>query len=150
MFCKQQAAQLRGIKKEIEAAGARLVFIGNGDLASARHFRDSQVPDCEIVTDPSAASYALLGSRRGAWATLTPRSWPAGLRALRDGFRQTRTQGHALLLGGVAIVDSGGVLRWRYVSRFAGDHPSPGEVVAALRNALGKPATARHERPHNL
>lgn len=55
-----------------------------------------------------------------------------------------------MLLGGVAIVDSGGVLRWRYVSRFAGDHPSPGEVVAALRNALGKPATARHERPHNL
>jgi hypothetical protein len=150
MFCKQQAAQLCRIKKEIEAAGARLVFIGNGDLASARHFRDSQVPDCELLTDPSAASYALLGTRRGAWATLTPRSWPAGFSALRGGFRQTRTQGHAFLLGGVAIVDSSGVVRWSYVSRFAGDHPSPGEVVAALRNAPAKPATARHERPHNL
>ena len=30
---KEQAAQLRGISKEIEAAGARLVFIGNGNTA---------------------------------------------------------------------------------------------------------------------
>lgn len=132
---------MRGIKKDIETAGARLVFIGNGDTAFGRQFKDSLVPDCEVLTDPSTASYALLGARSGRWVTLTPRSWPAGLRALKAGFRQSRTQGHAYLLGGVAIVDSTGVVRWSYVSRFAGDHPSPAEILTALRLALGTPPT---------
>jgi hypothetical protein len=131
---------LRGIKNEIEAAGARLVFIGNGDPAFARDFKGSWVPDCEVLTDPSTASYALLGAKRGAWAVWSPRSWPAGLRAVRGGFRQTRTQGHAYLLGGVAIVDSGGLVRWRYLSRFAGDHPHPTQVLAALKRAVRQPA----------
>jgi len=128
---------LRGIKNQIEAAGARLVFIGNGDPAHARNFKERWVPDCEVLTDPSTASYALLGARRGAWAVWSPRLWPAGLRAIRGGFRQSRTQGHAYLLGGVAILDSGGVVRWRYLSRFAGDHPEPRKIVAALESSGG-------------
>ncbi len=127
---------MRGIKNEIEAAGARLVFIGNGDPSFARDFKETRVPDCEVLTDPSTASYALLGARRGMWTTFTPRSWPAGLRALGGGFRQSRTRGHAYLQGGVAIVDSSGVVRWSFVSRFAGDHPSPGEILAELRRAV--------------
>ncbi len=127
---------MRGIKNEIEAAGARLVFIGNGDPAFARTFKEEWAPDCEVLTDPSTASYALLGARRGAWAVWSPRSWPAGLRAIRGGFRQSRTQGYAYLLGGVAILDSGGVARWRYLSRFAGDHPEPRKIVAALERVV--------------
>ena len=131
---------MRGIKSEIEAAGARLVFIGNGDPALARDFKETRVPDCEVLTDPSAASYALLGARRGAWAVWSPRSWPAGLRAIRGGFRQSRTQGHAYLLGGVAILDSGGAVRWRYRSRYAGDHPSPRQILDAVKRAVREPA----------
>ena len=44
MFCKQQAAQLCGIKKDIEAAGARLVFIGNGETAFARREAENFLP----------------------------------------------------------------------------------------------------------
>ena len=131
---------MRGIKKEIEAAGARLAFIGNGATRFARDFKETWVPDCEVLTDPSTASYALLGARRGAWAVWSPRSWPAGLRAVRGGFRQSRTQGHAYLLGGVAILDSDGVARWTYVSRYAGDHPHPAQVVVAVKRAVHKPA----------
>jgi AhpC/TSA antioxidant enzyme len=141
---------LRGVKNQIEAAGARLVFIGNGDVAFARHFKATLVPDCEVLTDPSTASYALLGARRGIWATLSPRSWPASLRAMRSGFRQSRTRGNAFLLGGLAIVDSIGVIRWSYVSRFAGDHPAPAEIVATLRRVLGKSAAGGQQRPGNL
>ena len=134
---------MRGVKNEIEAAGARLVFIGNGNTAFARHFKETFVPDCEVLTDPSTATYALLGARRGFWTTWTPRSLPATIRALRHGFRQSRTQGHAYLQGGVAIVDSTGVVRWSFVSRFAGDHPSPEYVVATLRRVIGKPAAVQ-------
>jgi hypothetical protein len=131
---------LRGIKKEIEAAGARLVFIGNGATPFARDFKENWVPDCEVLTDPSTASYALLGARRGAWAVWSPGSWPAGLRAVRGGFRQSRTQGQAYLLGGVAILDSDGLARWTYVSRYAGDHPNPRQILAALKRAVREPA----------
>ena len=131
---------MRGIKKDIEAAGARLVFIGNGATPLARGFKETSVPDCEVLTDPSTASYALLGARRGAWAVWSPRSWPAGLRAVRGGFRQSRTQGQAYLLGGVAILDSDGVARWTYVSRYAGDHPNSRQILAALKRAVREPA----------
>ncbi len=131
---------MRGIKKEIEAGGARLVFIGNGATAFARNFKETQVPDCDVLTDPSAALYALLGARRGVWAVWSPRSWPAGLGAIRGGFRQSRTQGDAYLLGGVAVVDSGGVVRWSYISLFAGDHPHPSQVVAAVKRSVREPA----------
>jgi len=131
---------LRGIKNEIEAAGARLVFIGNGAPASARDFKATWVPDCEVLTDPSTASYALLAAGRGAWAVWSPRSWPAGLSAIRGGFRQSRTQGHAYLLGGVAILDSGGAIRWTYLSRYAGDHPDPRQIVAAVKRAARETA----------
>ena len=134
---------MRGVKNEIEEAGARLVFIGNGNTAFARHFKETFVPDCEVLTDPSTATYALLGTRRGLWTTWTPRSLPATIRALRHGFRQSRTQGHAYLQGGVAIVDAIGVVRWSFVSRFAGDHPSPEYVVATLRRVIGKPAAVQ-------
>ena len=131
---------MRGVKKEIEAAGARLVFIGNGNTASARHFKEKFVPDCEVLTDPSSATYALLGARRGFWTTWTPRSLPATVRALRHGFRQSRTQGLAFLQGGVAIVDSTGAVRWSFVSRYAGHHPSPAKIVDTLRHVLGAAA----------
>jgi hypothetical protein len=69
---------------------------------------------------------------------------------LRDGFGQSRTQGHAFQQGGIAIIDSSGRVRWSYVSQFAGDHPLPAEIVARLWQALGKPAAAKHARPTNL
>jgi len=124
---------LRGIKKEIEAAGARLVFIGNGNTAFSRHFKDTFAPDCEVLTDPSTATYELLGARRRFWTTWTPRSLPATLRALRHGFRQSRTQGYAFLQGGVATVDSTGAVRWSFVSRFAGHYPSTAKILATLQ-----------------
>jgi len=143
LFCKEQAAQLRGIKKEIEATGARLVFIGNGNTLFARHFKATLVPDCEVLTDPSTATYRLLGARRGFWTTWTPRSLPATFRALRHGFRQSHTQGYAYLQGGVAIVDSTGAVRWSFVSRFAGHHPSPAYIVSALHRVLEKSAAVQ-------
>lgn len=133
MFCKEQAAQLRAAKPEIEATGARLFFVGNGDVAFARDFKASFVPDCVVLTDPSTTSYGLLGTKRGIRTTLSPSTWVAALRAMKSGFRQSKTRGEARLLGGAAIIDSKGQVRWRYLSRFAGDHPSTAAVLDALR-----------------
>jgi hypothetical protein len=127
---------LRGIKNQIEASGASLVFIGSGGIVFARHFQATLVPDCKVFTDPSAASYMLLGAHSGIWNTLSPRSWPAILHALRGEFWQSRTQGHAWLQGGVAIMDAHSVVKWSYVSQFAGDHPSGVQILAQLRHVL--------------
>ena len=56
LFCKEQAIHLYSSKGEIEKVGGRLVFIGNGAIEYARHFRDSMIPGGEVLTDPSAFS----------------------------------------------------------------------------------------------
>ena len=133
MFCKEQAAQLCGIKQDIEAAGAKLAFIGSGEAVYAREFKTEFAPDCTVLTDPTTATYALLGTKRTIWPSWAPRSLPANLRAMRRGFRPSRTRGDARRLGGVAILDSRGAIKWKYLSRIAGDHPTPANLLAAVR-----------------
>ena len=48
---------MRGRRAEIEAAGARLVFVGNGSVAHARRFREKHVPESEVYTDPELTAY---------------------------------------------------------------------------------------------
>ena len=71
------------------------------------------IPGGEVLTDPSAFSYDLLGARTDRLTMLKPGTWMAAMRATRGGFRQTRVQGVEALLGGVAIVDAAGVVRWK-------------------------------------
>ena len=52
---------MRGRRAEIEAAGARLVFVGNGSVAHARRFREKHVPESEVYTDPELTAYTALG-----------------------------------------------------------------------------------------
>ena len=135
MFCRQQAAQLRGVKGEIEAVDARLAFVGSGAPHFAREFRDTQVPDCDVYSDPSGASYRVIGARSGVLSTLDPAVIAAGFRTLRRGFRQAKTQGNALLNGGVVVMVPGNRVAWSYISKRAGDHPPTRRVLEAVGSA---------------
>ena len=133
MFCREQAVQLHRERAGIEKRGARLAFVGNGNRHFARGFRDQFGITADVYVDTTRASYGALGFRR---AGLGPRAMlttaRAGVRALRAGFSQGRVQGDALQLGGVLAVDPGGIVRYRYVSGAAGDHPATADVLAAL------------------
>lgn len=127
---------MHGAKGDIEAAGGSLVFLGTGSPAFAKDFQQERVPDTPVFSDPSGATYNALGARSGLAVTLGPSSLLAGRRARAAGFRQGRTQGKALQLGGVAVILPGDRVAWSFLSQFAGDHPETGDVLAALRAAV--------------
>lgn len=138
IFCREQVAQMRRIAPEIRAAGADLVFVGNGTPQMAEAFVEDFGIDVPVYTDPTREVYGALGAQRpGRGAMLRPRMWRYTLRAVLSGSRQARkVQGDRAQVGGVFIVQPGGDLAWAYRSRLAGDHPSNERVLLALRAAM--------------
>ncbi len=130
MFCRELAAQVRGVTPDIEKKGARVVFIGNGTPFMAQAFKEDFGVTSALYTDPTLAVYEAAGMKRGMgslWKTLKR---AAG--TLSEGHLQGRTQGDAFQQGGVLVVDRSGDVMYAYVGQHAGDHPDLREVVAAV------------------
>lgn len=135
LLCREQAADFRARLPEIEALGARLVLVGNGEPAQAREFEAERCPGCRVLTDPGLRSYRTIGARRGWRFVLGPAALRAGVRAFRRGFRQARVRGIADQLGGVFVLLPGNRVAYSHLSGSAGDHPPADTVIAALRSA---------------
>jgi hypothetical protein len=135
IFCKEQAAELRAHQGEIEALGARLIFVGNGDVGFANQFVEAHCPGCRVLTDPDLGTYVEIGARRGWRSTLAPSAVRAGIRAFRRGHRQSRVEGVPDQQGAVLVLLPGDRLEYAYLSRAAGDHPRVSEILKALRRA---------------
>ncbi len=119
---------------EIRAAGASLAIIGNGSVEFARAFREAlDLPtDVCLLVDPTLRSYHAAGLRRGRKELASPRLATNAWRAWRRGFRQGAVQGDPFQLGGVLVVQPGGIATFRHVDRVAGDHAPLDEVIEAL------------------
>lgn len=126
---------MRGRLDEIHAAGAELVFIGNGSVAFAKQFAAREVPGCRVYTDPSRTAYRALGLRRSVAGTLSPRSLAAGLRSTLKGYVQTSVQGDGFQLGGLFAVRPGGEIAFAQVNRDAADRPDLDGALRALSPA---------------
>ncbi len=90
-----------------------------------------------LFGDPGRASYRAFGFGRGSvrrvW--LDPRVWAAYARLLAAGQRPRPTREDTLQLGGDAVIDAAGTLRWIHRSEGPDDRPSAAVVAAALREA---------------
>jgi peroxiredoxin len=139
VFCKEQVAQLRDYVPRIHAANGELIILGNGQPEHARWFIEDYGVDTPVYTDPDLRSHAIVGARKPLLPD--PRSFIAAADAMRKGFRQTKTMGSAMQLGGVFVITPSGEMPYRFLSRFAGDHPPHEEPVKALEH-LGASATA--------
>jgi hypothetical protein len=137
ILCREQAAGFRARRPEIEALGARLVLVGNGESRVAREFEARHCPGCRVLSDPSLASYRAIGARRAWRSTLGPPAIRAGIRAFRRGFRQGAVRGIADQQGGVYVLLPGDRVAYAYLSGSAGDHPPTDDVLLALRAAGG-------------
>jgi hypothetical protein len=75
---------------------------------------------------------------------LTPAVVARAFNAWRSGFRQSRAAGDPLQQGGVVVIAPGGVEHFRFMSRGAGDHPTSGQILAALTVlTASRPSTTR-------
>ena len=139
IFCRQQMADVRPLIEPVRALGAALVVIGQGTVEEARAFSAEQAVDVQIVTDPTRQAYCAMEMRRSRGSVLSARVFRRALRAWGRGFRQTRPAGDPFQQGGVVIIDGTGVERYVFISREAGDHPPPEDILAALRAVPSRP-----------
>jgi AhpC/TSA antioxidant enzyme len=116
----------------LTAAGAGVTVIGNGAPTFIEGFREVTGYTGPIYTDPSLAAYRAAALRRGLATVLTLGTLSRSVGAFRRGFRQGSVQGDTLQQGGTLIVDTSGVIVFRYISKGPGDHAATADMLAAL------------------
>lgn len=97
----------------------------------AKDFVDQFGISFPVYTDPSREVFRLAGMRRTFGIGI--KTFGRGLRAMKGGFRQGRTQGDAWQQGGVLGVSAGGAVWFEHIDGSAGDHADVGAVLEALR-----------------
>jgi hypothetical protein len=124
-------------RHDFEAAGARVVLIGQLTPRHAAHFRRRQQFELPVLADEQRASYKAAGAKVATMGELLgPTVAARGLRATaQTGRFQTRTLGHPAQLGGAMLVLPGGEVAWSHMSEDASDNAEPGEILAAVRAA---------------
>ena len=133
MFCKEQAAQLSSIKKDLEQMNIELVFIGNGTHEQAKFFQEGYKISANIYIDTALQIYKLLGAKNSLFSNIAPQVWFAGLRAIFNGFKQSKTQGAYTQQGGVALLMQDGKVAFLNLSKYAGDHIEPKILLQKLK-----------------
>lgn len=135
LFCKQQVAELAKEAVRIHALGAELVVLGNGGAEHVRWFREDFGIETPVFSDTTGQAYRAVGAKRGFFSGANPATMLASLRAFAKGYRQSGTRGDRYQQGGVFVIMPDGSMPFRYLSRYAGDHPATATVVAALERA---------------
>lgn len=112
-----------------------MAVIGSGAPNFARGFQERMsVPELRIYSDEKLASYAAAGMDRSIAALLNPMALIKGIRNNKK-YPQKKVMGDARQMGGVVIVNPDGTIAWKYVSRYAGDHPPNATIVAEALKA---------------
>ncbi len=130
--------QLHRDRDRFEAAGLRLVVIGQGTPAHALEFKArNHVDGLEILVDESRASYDAAGAKVATVSELIgPRVAAKGaVGALRTRLPQTATRGHPAQLGGVLLVLPDGSVPYAHLAEDAGDNAGTDEIIAAAQRA---------------
>jgi AhpC/TSA antioxidant enzyme len=121
-------------KERFDAAGARVVLIGQLTPRHAAHFRRRQKVELPVLADEQRASYKAAGAKVGGIGDLLgPKVIAKGaLTTLRTGKLQGRTIGDPAQLGGTLVIAPPGEIVHSHMSKDASDNASPGEILEAL------------------
>jgi peroxiredoxin len=137
VHCRNHAVQLEGARSEFDAAGVRVVLVGQATPRQAAHFRRRLGIDLPVLADEKRESYRLAGAKVAtAGELLGPKSVTAGLKATfesRGKVHQGRIIGHPAQLGGAMVIAPGGEITWSHMAENASDNASPDEILAAAR-----------------
>lgn len=111
-----------------------MAVIGNGTPVMAQDFAEQFKLGVPLYTDPSRKSYEVAGWRRPTGSAVLGMGTmlKAGFRAMKDGFRQGKTQGDAFQIGGVLVVKSDGAVLFEHADKTAGDHAAIDDILASL------------------
>jgi hypothetical protein len=124
-------------RDRFEAAGGRLVLIGQLTPRHASHFRRREKVDVTVLADNDRGSYKAAGARMaGVGQLIGPSVLAKGLAtSLRTRKLQTRTIGDPAQLGGAMVIRQDGTVAFTHMAKDASDNVSPDELVAAVQGA---------------
>ena len=127
--------QLHRAREKFEAAGVKLVLIGQATPRQATAFRRKLKIDLPVLADEERRTYKLVGFPRATVGQLLgPRSVLSGVKhGARSGVVQGRIIGDAAQLGGALVIEPGGEVVFRQQSENAGDTIEPADLLAAVR-----------------
>ncbi len=111
------------------------MVVGNGKPHHAKAFREDEKITFTLWVDPEMEAYRAAGLKRGMGSVFTRRSMGHMARAMRGGFRQSRTKGDAWQNGGAFVISSEGKTLFTQISRESGDHAEVADILAALDSA---------------
>lgn len=125
------------MSEEVEAAPGRIACITFAEPPMLAAFEERLQLAFPLLADPSRQVYAAFGFGRGSVARvwLHPKVWARYARLIAAGRRITRSQEDTLQLGGNAVLDAGGRVRWVHRGKGPDDRPEPAAVIEQLRRA---------------
>jgi peroxiredoxin len=139
VHCRSHAVELDKARSEFDAAGVRVVLVGQATPRQAAHFRRRLDIDLPVLADESRETYRAAGAKVAtAGELLGPKSVTRGLKATfesRGKVHQGRIIGHPAQLGGAMVVAPGGEVTWSHMAEDASDNATPDEILAAARQA---------------
>ena len=120
------------VQKALDNANAVAVMPGEVQLLA--QLRDRLGLTMPLLSDPNWDLHRRYGMRRGSKRDvfLTPSTWLAYARLFRQ-WHLTRPSEDVMQLGGTAVVDAAGILRWIQRARNPADYAEPGTIVQVLR-----------------
>ncbi len=129
---------MRRHHEDFRSRGVEVVAVAQGTGEEAAGICRSLGVESPCLGDPGKDAYAAFGLPRDGWWNVTARpfyeepalAWSRIRRASMKGSLMKHSD--VLQLGGVAIVDAAGELRYLHVSRRTDDLPPTGEVLAQL------------------
>jgi len=126
------------LEPELTPLHIQIAAVGSGTPLMAKSFQEEYNFVGKLFCDQKRGVYQALDCNRGVTYLLAPRALAAYKRGLQEGFVNSAPQGDALQLGGTFLLSRSHGILWQHLEQFAGDHPSPAEIMAAAREAVGQ------------
>lgn len=112
-FCKEAVRDAATQRADIQAAGARIVFVHLAPEVNAAAFFDGYgMADVERISDPEGRLYRAFGlERAGIKEMLSPSVWSRGISAIFNGNVPGIPRGDMLRMPGAFVVNQGRVTK---------------------------------------
>ncbi len=133
-FCRETLADIAAQRREIEATGARIVFVHMGEDEDTRYlFERYRIDDIPRISDPDAGLYRALGlDRASLFQVYGPSMWRYAVQSiLLDGHGMGQIVGDRFQMPGTFLIHRGSVISGFRHARIS-DHPDYVSIVGCL------------------
>lgn len=129
--------QLRRRENDFRQLGAQVVLVGLGTPEDAAAFKDRFDISFPIIADPEKVLYKAFHLKQATAKTfLSPGMAVKGVSAVLRGYGIGMPTGDVRQLPGVFIIDTDGIIRYRFFAANPADHPEPDVLLEKIASEI--------------